>query len=117
MNIDTPTSGPAAKPLSATCTRGVGVKVELEAKPTEPSQVLRLHQAPRCGAKTRSGKPCQSPAMRGKARCRGHGGKAGAPPGERNGAYRHGLHTAEMVEARREIAMMNRVWRNLRKRL
>lgn len=33
-------------------------------------------KAPRCGAKNRQGKPCQAPAMRGKARCRLHGGKS-----------------------------------------
>ena len=46
-----------------------------------------------------------------------HGGRSGAPPGERNGAYRHGLYTGEMMEARREMAEMNRMWRELWKRL
>ncbi|WP_279601541.1 HGGxSTG domain-containing protein [Methylobacterium sp. J-072] len=47
---------------------------------------------------------CLSPAVRGKNRCRMHGGSAGsgAPKGERNGAYRTGLHTAETVAFRRE---------------
>jgi hypothetical protein len=31
--------------------------------------------------------------MRGKPVCRMHGGKAGAPKGERNGAYRHGIRS------------------------
>lgn len=40
-----------------------------------------MHRAPRCGAKTRRGTPCQSPAVRGKKRCRMHGGKStGRPP-------------------------------------
>lgn len=30
--------------------------------------------APRCGAKTRRGTPCKGPAVRGKKRCRMHGG-------------------------------------------
>jgi hypothetical protein len=35
--------------------------------------------------------------MRGKKRCRLHGGKStGAPKGHRNGNYRTGLHTIEM---------------------
>ncbi len=57
--------------------------------------------------------------MSGKARCRMHGGAkgSGAPKGKRNGAYRHGLHTAEMVEAKREIAAINRAWRELRRSL
>jgi hypothetical protein len=46
-----------------------------------------------CGAKTRKGTPCQSPPVTGKSRCRMHGGAegSGAPPGSRNGAYRHGM--------------------------
>ena len=30
--------------------------------------------APRCGAKTRKGTPCKGPAVKGKRRCRMHGG-------------------------------------------
>src|SRR5262245_57786165 len=33
-------------------------------------------KSPRCGAKNRAGNPCQAPAMRGKRRCRLHGGKS-----------------------------------------
>ena len=36
-------------------------------------------KAPRCGAKTRRGTPCQCPAMAGKRRCRLHGGKSTGP--------------------------------------
>lgn len=32
-----------------------------------------------------------------------HGGKGGAPKGERNGAYQHGRHTAEANAQRREL--------------
>ncbi|HXB78760.1 MAG TPA: HGGxSTG domain-containing protein [Bradyrhizobium sp.] len=64
-----------------------------------------LQLAKRCGAKTRSGKPCQSPVVRGRNRCRMHGGAhgSGAPPGERNGNYRHGLYTAEAVAERKAV--------------
>ena len=34
--------------------------------------------SPRCGAKTRSGNACRSPAVRGKKRCRMHGGALGS---------------------------------------
>jgi uncharacterized protein YjcR len=56
----------------------------------------------RCGAKTRSGKPCRSPAVRGKKRCRMHGGApgSGAPKGNRN-AFKHGFYTKEAIEERR----------------
>jgi hypothetical protein len=40
---------------------------------------LDMHRAKRCGARTRSGRPCQSPAM-ANGRCRMHGGSS---PGHR----------------------------------
>ncbi|WP_375249271.1 HGGxSTG domain-containing protein [Sphingomonas sp.] len=36
------------------------------------------HQAPRCLATTRSHQQCQSPAIRGRKRCRMHGGTVGS---------------------------------------
>jgi hypothetical protein len=36
--------------------------------------------SPRCGAKIRSGGACRSPAVRGKKRCRMHGGASGSGP-------------------------------------
>ena len=41
--------------------------------------------------------------MRGKTRCRFHGGAkgSGAPKGSGNGLYRHGQFTAEAIEERR----------------
>jgi hypothetical protein len=35
--------------------------------------------APRCGARNRRGLPCQAPALRGKSRCRLHGGHSTGP--------------------------------------
>jgi hypothetical protein len=58
----------------------------------------------RCGAKTRSGKPCMSPAVSGKRRCRMHGGApgSGAPRGNQN-ALKNGLHTREAIDERRQL--------------
>lgn len=58
----------------------------------------------RCGAKTRSGAPCKNPIVRGRKRCRMHGGAAGsgAPTGERHGRYKHGRYTQERVAANRK---------------
>ena len=54
-------------------------------------------KAPRCGAKTRKGTPCQAPAM-ANGRCRMHGGcSPGAPLGNKN-ALKHGRYTKEMLE-------------------
>ncbi|HKH03153.1 MAG TPA: HGGxSTG domain-containing protein [Bradyrhizobium sp.] len=63
----------------------------------------RLFAAPRCGARTRSGGSCRSPAIKGKARCRMHGGKgSGAPHGERNGRYTAGRFTKAAKAKRAE---------------
>jgi len=68
----------------------------------------------RCGAKTRSGNPCQSPAVRGKKRCRMHGGAlgSGAPRGNKN-AVKHGLYTKEAKAQRRQISELMRQSREL----
>ncbi len=60
--------------------------------------------SPRCGAKTRSGKPCMSPAVVDKKRCRMHGGAAGsgAPKGNRN-AFKHGFFTRESLAERKRL--------------
>ena len=64
---------------------------------------LPMHLSPRCGARTRDGTPCRSPAMPN-GRCRMHGGMSpGAPMGEANGSYRHGRFTNEAIERRREL--------------
>ncbi len=64
----------------------------------------RLQASPRCGARTRTGSTCASPAIRARARCRMHGGAAGsgAPRGNRN-ALKDGFHTAEARSRRRAL--------------
>jgi hypothetical protein len=56
---------------------------------------------PRCGAKTRGGKPCSRIGNSRNGRCHLHGGRAGGPSGARNGNYRHGNATKEAVAQRR----------------
>lgn len=60
--------------------------------------------SPRCGAKTRSDGLCRSPAVRGRKRCRMHGGAkgSGAPMANRN-AWKHGLFTGDAIVERRQI--------------
>ncbi|TVV76054.1 hypothetical protein FOY91_05495 [Sphingomonas solaris] len=67
-----------------------------------------MRAAPRCLAKTRRGTECQSPAIKGRKRCRVHGGArgSGAPKGERNGAYRTGEWTGEAVELRHSVGVL-----------
>ena len=68
------------------------------------TRLNNMRGAPRCGAKTRAGTPCQCPAVCGRARCRIHGGLSpGAPRGAANGNYRDGYWTREAVEERKFI--------------
>jgi hypothetical protein len=65
---------------------------------------LPMLSSPRCGAKTRGGTECRSPAVGGKRRCRMHGGAAGsgAPHGNKN-ALKRGLYTHEAIAERQRI--------------
>jgi hypothetical protein len=68
----------------------------------------------RCGAKTRSGRPCKSPSVHGKSRCRMHGGALGsaAQRGNKN-ALKHGRHTCEAIAERGHIPELVRQARKL----
>lgn len=78
-------------------------------------QPENLANAPRCGARTRSGVECRSPAVRGKQRCRMHGGtNPGAPKGNRN-AWKHGDRSAEAEEQLKVITANSRILRLLDK--
>jgi hypothetical protein len=60
--------------------------------------------SPRCGARTRSGGACRSPAVAGKKRCRMHGGAAGSgAPSANQNARKHGLFTRDAIAERRQI--------------
>ena len=68
------------------------------------TQLRNLSRAPRCGARTRAGAPCRCPAMRGRRRCRLHGGLSpGAPRGTKNGNYKNGHWIAEAVQERKWV--------------
>jgi hypothetical protein len=61
--------------------------------------------APRCGARcsSRAGQPCRGPAMRGKRRCRRHGGRSAGPrthAGRERSRRAHWLHGRYSAEAR-----------------
>jgi hypothetical protein len=78
------------------------------------SRTYPFHGSPRCHARSkRTGKPCRAPAVAGWKVCRNHGAGGGAPRGERNGNYRHGLYTREARAERREIAALLRKARAL----
>ena len=63
---------------------------------------LPMHLSPRCLARTRVGKPCQSPAMPNK-RCRMHGGRAPGAPKGNSYAFKHGRYTNEHLAERQRF--------------
>jgi glucans biosynthesis protein len=61
-------------------------------------RLSNMAKALRCGAKTRAGHSCRQAAVRGRRRCRMHGGAkgSGGPSGERNGNFKRGKYTREV---------------------
>jgi hypothetical protein len=75
-----------------------------------------MRASARGGAQTRGGDTCRAPALRGKTRCRMHGGAAGsgAPRGNRN-ARRHGLFAGDAIAERRQArVVLDEAWKLLR---
>ncbi len=66
--------------------------------------LVAMQRAPRCNARTRSGGRCKKAALRGKKRCRLHGGYlTGGPVGNQH-ALKHGYYSRSRAEARRWAA-------------
>ena len=74
---------------------------------THKRNIKPMQQSLRCGARTRSGAPCKSPAVAGKKRCRMHGGAkgSGAPKGNQN-ALKHGLYSQETKDFNQQIQQL-----------
>ena len=84
-------------------------------KPNHTSDTGPMLASPRCGARTRDGHPCRSPAVRGKKRCRIHGGAPGSgAPRKNKNALKSGFYTREEIAQRRRIQKMIREWREFR---
>ena len=66
-----------------------------------------LRNVRRCGARNRRGLPCRAPAMRGRTRCRLHGGKSTGPrtaeglKRSRKARWKHGRYSARAIAKRR----------------
>lgn len=84
----------------------------LQPEQTHSRNTTAMRESVRCGAKTRAGVPCRSPAVAGNKRCRMHGGAkgTGAPMGNQN-ALTTGLHTKKMREWRGELSKLARAAR------
>ena len=76
MKADRQSSETSTTPMQGV--EGVALKTGDNPMDLATLRVSLMHQAPRCGARTRSGEKCLSPAMKGKARCRIHGGAKGS---------------------------------------
>src|SRR3546814_9666321 len=90
----------------------------MEKLPINPMQrVSKMLAAPRCLARTRRGTACQSPAVKGRKRCRMHGGtNPGAPKGNSN-ELKHGMNAANALEDRRRLRTLLREARSYMSRL
>ncbi|WP_313899013.1 HGGxSTG domain-containing protein [Methylobacterium sp. J-072] len=90
---------------------GGGVPPDFDNLPHAPdwrAALIQAREAARCGARTRSGCPCQGPAMPN-GRCRMHGGSstgARTPEGlarVRTATLAHGRRSAESIALRRQM--------------
>jgi len=71
---------------------------------------LQIKEDNRCLARTRKGKStfCQARKVKGKKRCRMHGGTGdGAPKGNKN-AFKHGKYSREVIEKRKSATKLKR---------
>jgi hypothetical protein len=72
--------------------------------PMKQRRLSQVSHVSLCGAKTRAGARCRRPPVRGRKRCRLHGGLSpGAPRGNRNGNYRRGDWTIEVRQERKWV--------------
>jgi len=69
-----------------------------------------------CLAQTRYGTLCKTMPVKGKKRCRMHGGAngTGAPKGNRN-AFKHGRYSAETIKMRLEANQLIRQYKAMMK--
>ncbi|WP_373693891.1 HGGxSTG domain-containing protein [Parafrankia sp. BMG5.11] len=83
-------------------------------KTSASNPMNKAHSSPRCLARTRRGTLCQCPALRGRTRCKLHGGKTqggGAPVGNKNRLV-HGRHSRAHREAMALIRQFQRAARD-----
>ena len=89
------------------------MKTSIDRMQRENCQPQALRQCLKCGARTRNGSTCRSPAVAGKQRCRMHGGAGGCggSSGKQNGRYRNGERTQSAIANHRKLAGLVRMLR------
>ena len=76
----------------------------MKTTPCNGEKHYSFNNARRCGAKTRRGTACQSPAVKEKSRCRLHGcGKGSGAPNGNIYAMTHGLTTNQAKTFRHKV--------------
>lgn len=70
--------------------------------------------AQRCGAKTRRGTACQKPPLRGKQRCRLHGGLSSGPKTLEGKARIAAAHRKHGRRSKRFVEQRKKIWAELR---
>ena len=76
----------------------------MKTTPCNGQKQYAFDNAPRCGAKTRRGTLCQSPAVRNRPRCRLHGcGQGSGAPKSNTYALTHGQTTTEIKSFRKRV--------------
>jgi|688.fasta_scaffold941215_1 hypothetical protein len=67
-----------------------------------------------CRARTRFGTLCQNIVVKGKKRCRMHGGASGsgAPRGNKN-AFKHGKYSMDTIKTVKKVNQMVEAWTRL----
>ena len=73
-----------------------------------PRTIDTVRTAPRCLAQTRHKTPCQQAAMRGKRRCRMHGGHLTGGPRGNQYAVKHGRFATRMLMLKRQARQEQR---------
>jgi hypothetical protein len=69
----------------------------------------------RCGAKTRSGGACQNPAIKGRSRCKLHGGKSTGPRTPEGKARAAAAHTKHGRRSKGHVARVKAINAELRR--
>ena len=69
----------------------------------------------RCGAKTRSGGTCQNPAIKGRSRCKLHGGRSTGPRTPEGKARAAAAHTKHGRRSKAHVARVREINAQLRR--
>ena len=68
----------------------------------------------RCGARARQGTACQKPPIKGKKRCRNHGGASTGPKTLEGRARIAAAHLKHGKRSKRFVQMRAKIWKELR---